>query len=153
MNSALPNATASSYLDFAGLTRLKGAAAQDPKKALRTSAEQFEAYFIQEMMKAMRKTVDKSDLMGSSQHADTYQDLFDKEVSLQIAKRGSFGVADMFEREMTRREAGAMPSTKQALALHPSATPMPLNTKATGLPVSREVQKAYPINSTQRAKP
>ena len=40
-----------SYLDFNALTQLKGDAARDPSKAIRKTAEQFEAYFIQQMMK------------------------------------------------------------------------------------------------------
>jgi len=151
MSTSTP--TTGSYLDFAALTRLKGEATQDPKKALRASAEQFEAYFIQETMKAMRKTVEKSDLMGSSQHTDTYQDLLDKEIAVQMARRGSIGLADMLEREMARRETGATPSTQQALALHPTNPPLPLNKGTTSLPLSREAQKAYPIDAGQRSKP
>ena len=151
MSTSTP--TTGSYLDFAALTRLKGEATQDPKKALRASAEQFEAYFIQETMKAMRKTVEKSDLMGSSQHTDAYQDLLDKEIAVQMARRGSIGLADMLEREMTRREAGATPTTQQALALHPASPPLPLNKGTTALPLSREAQKAYPIDAGQRSKP
>ena len=151
MSASTP--TTGNYLDFAALTRLKGEATQDPKKALRASAEQFEAYFIQETMKAMRKTVEKSDLMGSSQHTDTYQDLLDKEIAVQMARRGSIGLADMLEREMARRETGATPSTQQALALHPTNPPLPLNKGTTSLPLSREAQKAYPIDAGQRSKP
>jgi flagellar protein FlgJ len=153
MSSPSPDATTSSYLDFAALGRLKGQAAQDPKKALRASTEQFEAYFIQEMMKAMRKTVDKGDLLNSD-HADMYQDMFDKEVALQMTKRGGLGLADMFEREMKRREAGAQPSTQQALALHPGAPAMPLNLpQGSALPLSRAVQKAYPLDGANGATP
>jgi len=104
-------------------------------------------------MKAMRKTVAKSDLMGSSQHTDTYQDLLDKEIAVQMARRGSIGLADMLEREMARRETGATPSTQQALALHPTNPPLPLNKGTTSLPLSREAQKAYPIDAGQRSKP
>jgi len=114
MSTSTP--TTGSYLDFAALTRLKGEATQDPKKALRASAEQFEAYFIQETMKAMRKTVEKSDLMGSSQHTDAYQDLLDKEIAVQMARRGSIGLADMLEREMTRpRLARRRPPSRRSL--------------------------------------
>lgn len=151
MNDSASGAN-SSYLDFAALTRLKGQAAHDPKKSLRAAAEQFESYFIQETLKAMRKTVMKSDLL-ESEHADLYQDLFDKEVAMQMAKRGGVGLADMLEREMTRREAGAMPSTQQALALHPKPEPMPLKTEQKGLSISRQAQSAYPLTRPTEAKP
>ncbi len=142
----------STYLDFAALTRLKGQAAQDPKKSLRAAAEQFEAYFIQETLKAMRKSVIKGELIDS-QHADLYQDLFDKEVAMQMAKRGGVGLADMLEREMTRRETGKLPSTQQALALHPKPELSPLKTEQKGLPLSRQAQSAYPLTPPPEAKP
>lgn len=148
-NETSPSST-STYLDFASLARLRGEAAQDPKKALRAGAEQFEAYFIQETLKAMRKTVEKSDLLNSD-HADMYQDLFDKEVSVQLVRRGGIGLADMLEREMKRREEGALPNTHQALALHPTGAPMPIGPTNPGLPISREAQKAYPINPIDKA--
>lgn len=143
---------AGTYLDFASLARLKGEAGQDPKKALRAGAEQFEAYFIQEALKAMRKTVEKSDLLNSD-HADMYQDLFDKEISVQIARRGGVGLADMLEREMKRREDAALPSTLDALALHPQATPLPLERTRSPLPIGRDLQKAYPIDTIDRTRP
>ena len=68
-----------SYLDFNALTQLKGDAARDPSKAVRKTAEQFEAYFIQQMMKSMRDTIEKSDLVEGG-NMEMYQDLMDKEL-------------------------------------------------------------------------
>ncbi|MFY7981582.1 MAG: hypothetical protein ACOVO4_08050, partial [Limnohabitans sp.] len=73
--------TSSTYLDFNALTQLKGDAARDPRQAIRKTAEQFEAYFIQQMMKTMRESIEKSDLVDSG-NMEMYQDLMDKEVSL-----------------------------------------------------------------------
>ena len=89
--------TSSTYLDFSALAQLKGDAARDPSKAIRKTAEQFEAYFIQQMMKTMRESIEKSDLVDGG-NMDMYQDLMDKEVSLSMAKRGGMGMADMLER-------------------------------------------------------
>ena len=77
----------SSYLDFNALAQLRGEAAHDPNKAARKTAEQFESYFLQQMMKEMRATVEKSDLVGSNA-MDTYQDMMDKEVASKMAERG-----------------------------------------------------------------
>jgi flagellar protein FlgJ len=151
MSESTPGATGT-YLDFSALTRLRGQAVQDPKKTLRAAAEQFEAYFIQETLKAMRKTVEKSDLLDS-QHADMYQDLFDKEVSVQMARRGGVGLANMLEREMARRESGQLPSTQQALALHPQQPALPLKAEQAGLPLRREAATSYPITPPPEAKP
>ena len=83
--------TLSSYNDFASLGRLKGAAAQDPNQALRATAEQFEAHFIQQMLQVMRETIDKSELTTSN-GLEMYEGMFDKEVALQMVKRGGIGL-------------------------------------------------------------
>ncbi len=55
-------APGTSYLDLASLTALRGQAVTDERKAMRKAAEQFEAHFLQETLKAMRQTIDKSEL-------------------------------------------------------------------------------------------
>ena len=45
------SSTTRSYLDFDGLGQLKGQARQDAKSALRETAQQFEALFLQMTMK------------------------------------------------------------------------------------------------------
>jgi Rod binding domain-containing protein len=103
-------ASARSYLDFQGLGELKGRAARDEKGALRETAQQFEAMFLQMMMKSMRESIDKSDLMQSS-HTDTFEAMFDREVSVALSKRNSMGLADMLVQTQERQ----MATTAQAL--------------------------------------
>ena len=129
--------TASTYLDFNALAQLKGDAARDPSKAIRKTAEQFEAYFIQQMMKTMRESIEKSDLVEGG-NLEMYQDLMDKEVSLSMAKRGGMGLADMLERQMqlaqglSTQDALQMrqPKTAPHLPLNPTRDPMSLKPAA-----------------------
>lgn len=142
--SDLSTNTSSTYLDFNALTRLKGEAAQDPSQAIRKTAEQFEAYFVQQMMKTMRESVEKSDLVEGG-NMDTYQDLMDKEMSLEMVKRGGLGVANMLELQMTRAHEL---STQDALQMHkttaaPSA--MPLVPARQAMPLQPEAIKAYQL--------
>ena len=106
------NASTRSYLDFQGLGELKGRAARDGKAALRETAQQFEAMFLQMMMKSMRDSIEKSELT-QSEHAEMFEGMFDREVSLAMARRNSLGVADMLVQAQTR-QMGAM-STADAL--------------------------------------
>lgn len=141
--SDLSTNTSSSYLDFNALTRLKGEAAHDPSKAIRQTSEQFEAYFIQQMMKTMRESIEKSELVDGG-NMDMYQDLMDKEVSLQMVKRGGMGLADMMERQMLRAQDM---STQDALQLRqPAAQAMPLNPTREAMPLRSEAVKAYELN-------
>ncbi len=140
--SDLSTNASSTYLDFNALTRLKGEAAQDPSKAIRQTSEQFEAYFIQQMMKTMRESIEKSDLVDGG-NMDMYQDLMDKEVSLQMVKRGGMGLANMMERQMTQAHNL---STQDALQLHktePKA--IPLTPPREAMSLKPEAIKAYEL--------
>ena len=144
--SDLSTNTSSTYLDFNALTRLKGEAAQDPSQAIRKTSEQFEAYFIQQMMKTMRESIEKSDLVEGG-NMDTYQDMMDKELSLEMVKRGGMGVADMMERQLTRAQDL---STQDALKLHPPGNQaLPLHPAREAMTLRPEVLKAYPIERAQ----
>jgi flagellar protein FlgJ len=143
MNDLSTN-TSSTYLDFNALTRLKGEAAQDPSKAIRKTSEQFEAYFIQQMMKTMRESIEKSDLVEGG-NMDTYQDLMDKEMSLEMVKRGGMGVANMMEKQMLRAQEL---STQDALRLNApkaEAKAMSLNPSREAMPLNPEVVKGYQL--------
>ena len=98
-NTALGGTGAGSYLDFDALGRLKGKAAKDGKSAARETAQQFEALFLQMMMKSMRDASFKSDLV-ESQAKDTFEGMFDKEVSLAMAKKNTLGLADLLLKHM-----------------------------------------------------
>ena len=119
MNDGLNNSTLQSSIDFAGMASLRGQAQQKTEKATRESATQFEAMFINEMLKTMRQTIEKSDLNGSDAE-DTFQEMYDRELSQQLAKRNTLGVADMLVKHLDR--ANAPQPTFDA-----KAQPMPLN--------------------------
>jgi Rod binding domain-containing protein len=139
MDNAIGNTR--SYLDFEGLGQLKGQARQDAKSATRETAQQFEAMFIQMMMKSMRESVMKSD-MSENAPLETYQGMFDKEVSMQLAKRNSMGLADMLVKNLEQMEAAKM-STAEILKMReeggmPSAKPISLNPKETSIPLNTD---------------
>ena len=146
-----PNSlTTRSYLDFQGLGELKGQAARDGKAALRETAQQFEALFLQMMMKSMRDSIEKSDLVDST-HTQTYEALFDREVSLAMARRNAVGLADMLvqaqerhlnsmttEQALQAREAGSVPAPVHRLDALPAPLPLRDSAAAPGtLPLRR----------------
>ena len=114
--------TPKSYLDFDGLGQLKAQARQDAKGALRETAQQFEALFLQMMMKSMREAIVKSDDSEDSGKA-TFEGMFDREVSVQMAKRNTVGLADMLVKNMPQTET---PSTAALLEARSAAIPTPM---------------------------
>ena len=122
-------AAARSYLDFAGLGALRGRATQNQGAALDETAKQFEAMFIQMMLKSMREASFDSDLVKSDA-MDSYRDMMDKELAVQLAKRGALGIANMLKQQLQPMVGGTpLPANSLAptdLAPHSSAAPMAL---------------------------
>lgn len=143
--SDLSTTNSASYLDFGALGRLKGEASRDPNQAVRQTAEQFEAYFLQQMMKSMRDTVEKSDLVESN-NMEMYQDLMDKEVAMKMVKRGGIGVANMLEKQMLKQSAEL--STQEVLKLRPMVQPeaMPLVKPTEPLPLKSTAIQSYELS-------
>ncbi|HSH47732.1 MAG TPA: flagellar assembly peptidoglycan hydrolase FlgJ [Halomonas sp.] len=94
-------------LEMQGLQRLKHSARQDPARAAGEAARQFEALFIQMMVKSMRQAVPDGGLLDSRQ-TEFYQSLLDQQWSQSMASRG-IGLADSLVSELERR--GAVPAT------------------------------------------
>ena len=137
---AVNNPSTSSYLDFDGLGQLKGQARQDAKSAIKETAQQFEALFLQMMMKSMRDSIEKSELSESST-MDTFQGMFDKEVSVQLAKKNSMGLADMLVKNLEQQQANVattaeiLKQRQDPAAL--AAKPMALNPAQVGMPLDK----------------
>jgi len=95
-----------SYSDFAGLARLRGQVQNNGADATRATAQQFEAMFIQMMLKSMRAASLRSDLVDS-QTLDTYESMQDQELSIQLAKRGALGIADLLQRQLNKTQGSS----------------------------------------------
>ena len=137
-----------SYLDFEGLGQLKGQARQDAKSATRETAQQFEAMFIQMMMKSMRESVMKSDLSENAP-LETYQGMFDKEVSMQLAKKNSMGLADMLVKNLEQQQAATV-STAEMLKMReegglPTPKPISLTPKETAIPLTKDQRPEFKL--------
>ena len=144
MADALDNlgmASPQSALDFAGLGALRSKAQQHSDKALRETATQFEAMFIHEMLKSMRDTVEKNDLMGSDVE-DQFTQMYDRELSQALAKRNTLGVADMIVKAVKRNNAPPPDYVTKA-------EPIPINTPQQGMPLPG-ANPAMPLQRPER---
>jgi flagellar protein FlgJ len=147
-----------SYTDFTGLGELRGKAQKDQNSALKESAQQFEGLFIQMMLKSMREANEPMKDEENKSHAlETFEGMFDKEVSLQMSKRGALGVADFMERAVKQQQT-SLPSTDELLKsrskgipLNPKQEPIPLPTAAQ-LNKGFALEKALPLKSLQEFK-
>jgi flagellar protein FlgJ len=94
------------YGDFAGLEQLKSGAARNDPAAVRAVAQQFESLFARMMIKSMRDAIGKDPIFGSDQ-AQTYQGMYDDQLSLELTKGKGLGLADMLVRQLQQAGAAA----------------------------------------------
>ncbi|MBR9903513.1 MULTISPECIES: flagellar assembly peptidoglycan hydrolase FlgJ [Halomonadaceae] len=97
-------------LDMQGFQRLQHTARVDPEEGVQSAAQQFEALFVQMMMKSMRDAIPTSGLMNSSA-TDTYQQMLDQQWSQVISSKG-VGLADVLIEQLKRE--GAIPKGESA---------------------------------------
>lgn len=91
--------TAGLYTDMAGLAKLRAKASSESPEANREVARQFEALFVQTMLKAMRQASQLSDAVDGEQ-TRFYQDMYDKQIALDLAGNGGIGLAAIIERQL-----------------------------------------------------
>ncbi len=88
------------YLDFQGLAQLRADAGRNPSpEAMEQVAEQFEAVFLQMMLKSMRQASLGEGLFDSDQ-SKLYQEMFDQQIALDMAKKRQAGIADAMLRQL-----------------------------------------------------
>jgi peptidoglycan hydrolase FlgJ len=96
--------------DSRSLDSLKRDAQRDPQGAVRKAAQQFEALFMQMVLKSMREATPKSGLFDSPAQ-DMYTGMLDQQLATKMSQ-SSTGLADVIVRQLTRH----MPAAKEAAA-------------------------------------
>jgi flagellar protein FlgJ len=94
------SASASHYHDASALSRLKQVSKSDPHEAAKEVATQFEAMFIQMMLKSMRDAIPKGGLFDSND-LETYTEMADQQIAINLSKSGGIGLADVITRQLT----------------------------------------------------
>ncbi len=61
-------------------------------KALRESTREFEALYVNEMFKAMRKTIPEGGLFEKNMTTDIFQEMMDMELARETAKADGIGL-------------------------------------------------------------
>ena len=72
------------------------------KKRLRQVSEDFEALMINQMLKEMRKTVDKSGLIDGGMAERIFEDMLYDEYAKEFSKTKTFGLADIIYNQMEK---------------------------------------------------
>jgi len=91
--------------DFNQYTGLRAAADRNDPAALREVASQFEALFLQTMLKNMREASLGDPIFGNSDQYEMYQGMMDQQLALEMASGKGVGLADMLVRQLGGAEA------------------------------------------------
>jgi flagellar protein FlgJ len=86
-------------LDTKGLDQLRNSAKKDAPDALKGTAQQFEALFMNMVMKSMREATPHDGPFDSEQEK-TFTSMLDQQLSQNLAKRG-VGLADVLVRQLS----------------------------------------------------
>jgi len=87
-------------LNAVTISQLKADPANDPSENLDEVSRRFEGLFLDILIKAMRKSVIKSDLLGSEAQ-NTYQQMFDQEISRELSGSGGIGLAQVIRDQLS----------------------------------------------------
>lgn len=96
-------ATSHIYTDFQGLADLRRVAKQDSDAALEEVAAQFEAIFIQMMLKSMRDASLSEGIFDSDQ-SEMYMSMFDQQIALDLSSKGAFGIAALMVQQLANNK-------------------------------------------------
>lgn len=88
-------------IESRSLEQLKQEASRDPKAAVKKAATQFEAMFMQMVLKSMRDATPQSGLFSDSSQ-QTYTSMLDSQLAQKIAGKG-VGLADALTRQLSRQ--------------------------------------------------
>jgi flagellar protein FlgJ len=121
LNDVLPTVSPTdvqTYSDFNALAELRTQAQTRSPEALKAVAQQFESLFLDMMMKSMRDANLGNGLFDSNE-TQFYQEMWDKQIAMQLAKGKGFGIADLVLRQL--QQANAAPPAAGEAAKPPAS--------------------------------
>lgn len=115
MTSALDQAK--NFFDLAGLNSIRQQSNStdkaEKKEALTVAAKQFEAIFMQMLLKSMRSAQDvlESDSPFNSQSTKFYRDMHDQQMAIELSSNGSLGLSELIVRQLGGDKDNFTPNT------------------------------------------
>lgn len=90
------------YTDLNALAKLKTEARKESPEALKAAAKQFEAVFLNQVLKSMRESKLADGILDNEQ-SKFYGEMYDQQLASNLS--GSVGLADLIVKQMKREEA------------------------------------------------
>ena len=99
------NDAAKSFTDLAALNDVKKLGREQNPEAIMEVARQFESFFITQLMKEMRAGVEMigKDNFTNSSEMRFHQQMFDQQLSMEVADKGGYGLAELLAQQLTQQ--------------------------------------------------
>jgi len=112
MNSVANNQTqgASIFSDLQSLNGIREQAVTDSRGAIKAAAKEFEAFFMNMMLKSMRQAgeVMGGDSLFGSQQEKMFIGMLDEQMSVELSQKGNLGIADLMARNLLGNDASLL---------------------------------------------
>lgn len=134
--------------DFNGLAQLKVKAKANEKAAMQETARQFEALFVQTMLKTMRSSqhfIDE-DSPFRSQAEDTFQEMLDAQYAQHISQGDGIGLAKVLVAQMSAQQDKTNPSS----AIRIAEDVKPMSQKEGHVGINTQTHSSLSINPAER---
>jgi len=100
--------------DANSLNNLKQAAKENSPEAIKGVAKQFEAIFMNMMLKSMREASSSEDNPFDNEQSRTFTSMLDQQLSSNLASKG-LGLADVLARQLTKNNYAVTDGMEQAI--------------------------------------
>jgi len=90
------------FSDLQSLNGIRKQASQDGEGAIKAAAKEFEAFFMNMMLKSMRQAgeVMGGDSIMSSSQEKMFMGMLDEQMSVELSQKGNLGIADLMVRNL-----------------------------------------------------
>ena len=94
---------------LAPATEIRDGISTEEKRAIMEAAEAFESYFLQIMLREMRRTIPESGgLVPRSQGERIFTEMLDEQRAIELARAGGIGLGQIIIDQMTRAYSSNM---------------------------------------------
>jgi flagellar protein FlgJ len=135
-------------LDYRGLSDIQRQIKSNDPKALKAAAQQFEALFVQMVLKSMRDATPKEGMFDNEQ-SRMYESLLDQQLAQVMSSKKGIGLASVIERQLMRQSADPSVSDEGMLLEPVLRSYELLRQRSLNLPASSAVPPAPTFEATQ----
>ena len=128
---SIPDTSNLPAYDANSLNDLKRLSKGNTPEAIHAASQQFEALFLQQVLKSMRDATPQDGMFDSDQ-TRTFQSMLDQQLAQSLAAKGSTGLAAMLEKQLSKGQ-----SPDPSKPANPAAAADPAASGGSAVPTSR----------------